>query len=78
MDLDERQYCVAVQLWSILNSSAITLNGGRVRVELIVVWFACWLCFLGIRNKLGFTHPAFTCLKLTIETLEQGMKYVQS
>ena len=23
-------------------------------------------------------HLAFTCLKLTIETLEQGVKYVQS
>ena len=24
------------------------------------------------------TQPVFTCLKLTIETLEQGVKYVQS
>ena len=24
------------------------------------------------------TQPAFTCSKLTIETLEQSMKYVQS
>ena len=24
------------------------------------------------------TQPAFTCTKLTIETLEQGVKYVQS
>ena len=24
------------------------------------------------------TQPAFTCSKLTTETLEQGMKYVQS
>ena len=24
------------------------------------------------------TQPAFTCLKLTIETLELGMNYVQS
>ena len=24
------------------------------------------------------SQPAFTCLKLTIETLEQGVKYVQS
>ena len=24
------------------------------------------------------TQPAFTCSKLTIETLEQGVKYVQS
>ena len=26
----------------------------------------------------ALTHPAFTSLKLTIETLEQGAKYVQS
>ena len=24
------------------------------------------------------TQPGFTCLKLTIETIEQGVKYVQS
>ena len=24
------------------------------------------------------SQPAFTCLKLTIETLEQGVEYVQS
>ena len=27
---------------------------------------------------LNITQPAFTCSKLTIETLEQGVKYVQS
>ena len=25
-----------------------------------------------------FSQPAFTCSKLTIETLEQGVKYIQS
>ena len=25
-----------------------------------------------------YTHPAITCSKLTIETPEQGVKYVQS
>ena len=29
-------------------------------------------------NHLGHFQPAFTCSKLTIETLEQGVKYVQS
>ena len=29
-------------------------------------------------KSLGITQPAFTCSKLTIETLEQGVKYVQS
>ena len=35
-----------------------------------------FLMFLGgIRDH---SQPAFTCSKLTIETLEQGVKYVQS
>ena len=29
-------------------------------------------------SKLELSQPAFTCSKLTIETLEQGVKYVQS
>ena len=29
-------------------------------------------------QQLNASQPAFTCPKLTIETLEQGMKYVQS
>ena len=28
--------------------------------------------------KEGLSQPAITCSKLTIETLEQGVKYVQS
>ena len=30
------------------------------------------------RNNVAITQPAITCSKLTIETLEQGVKYVQS
>ena len=30
------------------------------------------------RNNMRTTQPAFTCSKLTIGTLEQGVKYVQS
>ena len=29
-------------------------------------------------SREGLSQPAFTCSKLTIETLEQGVKYVQS
>ena len=29
-------------------------------------------------HQLHLTQPAITCSKLTIETLEQGVKYVQS
>ena len=31
-----------------------------------------------LKNILAVSQPAFTCSKLTIETLEQGVKYVQS
>ena len=33
---------------------------------------------LTILRYYAFTQPAFTFLKLIIETLEQGVKYVQS
>ena len=29
-------------------------------------------------NNLKYLQPAITCSQLTIETLEQGVKYVQS
>ena len=47
----------------------------------------CQICFIGClkknvkREKLKkylISQPAITCLKLTIETVEQGVKYVQS
>ena len=37
----------------------------------------CHKMFLFCSNAV-LTLPAFTCSKLTIETLEQGVKYVQS
>ena len=33
---------------------------------------------LGHLDVATWTQPAITCSKLTIETLEQGVKYVQS
>ena len=38
-------------------------------------WYKC-----SLRNTKNFyqIQPAITCSKLTIETLEQGVKYVQS
>ena len=31
-----------------------------------------------MRKKTVYTQPAFTCSKLTIETLKQGVRYVQN
>ena len=39
---------------------------------------ACLCKIMSTCNKQHLTQPSFTCSKLTIETLEQGMKYVQS
>ena len=37
------------------------------------------ICFvLVLKNVVFVTQPTFFCTKLTIETLEQGVKYVQS
>ena len=42
-----------------------------------VKWKFCKRIKIGnLKNKI--TKPAITCSKLTIETLEQGVKYVQS
>ena len=38
----------------------------------------CNKLFINQRMKQKLSQPAFTCSKLTIETLEQGVKYVQS
>ena len=45
----------------------------------------CWLCLYLFLNQIKKSYqnestsdPATTCSKLTIETLEQGVKYVQS
>ena len=39
-----------------------------------------WLCMVAYKNveSKNLTQPAITCSKLTTETLEQGVKYVQS
>ena len=36
-----------------------------------------WFVWSTIRNNLYTNQPAFTCSKLTIKPLEQGVKYVQ-
>ena len=43
-------------------------------------WLAImtFLIYLYVNPKQFFLSTAFTCSKLTIETLEQGVKYVQS
>ena len=37
-----------------------------------------WLLKLHKSRSVDITQPAIACSKLTIETLEQGVKYVQS
>ena len=37
-----------------------------------------WPCRLEKYIKMGLMELVFTCLQLTIETLEQGTEYIQS
>ena len=46
------------------------------RKHFIIVKFLPWFLIGDIVKST--TQPAITCSKLTIETLEQGVKYVQS
>ena len=41
-------------------------------------WFLYECNLNGLIEGRELTQPAITCLKLTIETLEQGVKYIQS
>ena len=42
-------------------------------------WLSICICIPRVRFLHStYCESAFTCLKLTIETLEQGVKYVQS
>ena len=50
----------------------MTISADQVSSILDLIWFSDF-----IANNC-FTQLAFTCSKLTIETLEQGVKYVQS
>ena len=50
----------------------VTLTPNIFRVNIISRLIAFMSSFIIL------TQPAFTCSKLTIETLEQGVKYVQS
>ena len=49
----------------------------------ILIWCLClnlWtdICLLDASASIAITQPSTTCSKLTLETLEQGLKYVQS
>ena len=53
-------------------------TGSEILVpDLLWEIFICHLK-LNLMTSSSFPQPAFTCSKLTIETQEQGVKYVQS
>ena len=51
----------------------LTIKTGLVLVSLLLT-----LNIFHTGSEMRYTQWAFTCSKLTIETLEQGVKYVQS
>ena len=52
-----------------------TVTEMKVNVEQALKWGSYRKLFASARQT---SQPAFSCSKLTIETLEQGVKYVQS
>ena len=57
----------------------------RLYATLFVCYFVCRLCILGVILMQVSSHhlndpfqPAFACSKLITETVESGVKYVQS
>ena len=53
-------------------------NAGASRSELMIRLSVRWLFYVAYTLGHVESQPAFTCSKLTIETLERGVKYVQS
>ena len=65
------------------SSGFLTFSGGIEMEQLPKIGQTdCCLQYYGLRLLLAilwaFTQSPITCSKLTIETLEQGVKYVQS
>ena len=54
------------------------LNHGNVYSELKVGNLLNWAAECSAKSFNKLTQTAFTCSKLTIKALEQGVKYVQS
>ena len=52
-----------------------TVTEMKVNVEQALKWGSYRKLFASARQT---SQPTFSCSKLTIETLEQGVKYVQS
>ena len=57
-----------------VKANQISLNAGKTEL----VFFTSPKNQLDCDLKIKLTQPTFTCSMLTIETLEQGVKYVQS
>ena len=53
---------------------------GTKRVTVAMSTIYCFLCLMSFQLEinLGLTQLTFTCSKSTIETLEKGVKYMQS
>ena len=56
----------------------IHLEKKKKKVKIKEVYYSEWYNLNFDTSRKIFAQPAFTCLKLTTETLEQGVKYVQS
>ena len=75
-----KHYCF-ISVYSVLNKLSEYLLFSELHLHIKKHYFIHFLLFFLNPSKalsVFLTQPALTCSKLTIETLEQGMKYVQS
>ena len=71
-----RRYCLLLILF---RNVILLVNSIKIWLNILVIFSRIW-CLMN-KDVKTFFHTfqwAFTCSKLTIETLEQGVKYVQS
>ena len=54
------------------------INASKLHADIKMCKHKKWGKYIKKNHSKDKTQPAFTCSKLTIETLEQGVKYVQS
>ena len=68
-------FFVALKL---LSSYSRVLHIGNVITFKLFILFGSFLTSAIITKNRDHSQPAFTCSNLTTETLEEGVKYVQS
>ena len=69
---------LVLPIFAMVERAVLIYNWRLVPFGLFILTFKVIMARFAAKNSFTYTQSAFTCTKLTIETLEQGVKYVQS